>query len=174
MFHEISADGGFLCFSLREKKGGLLMAERPTEMDDFLCEPRMARIATVKANGTVHVVPVVYIFNTEDGSFFVSTGSDSLTVRNLRKNPSITICVDDDEHPFRAVIVEGEPEISEPLGTDHEGLKRLIDHFYRPGMWAEWEKSPSAEKNRVRLILKPRSWKWWNQRLETKGSVRIG
>jgi nitroimidazol reductase NimA-like FMN-containing flavoprotein (pyridoxamine 5'-phosphate oxidase superfamily) len=152
----------------------MTMAERPTEMDDFLCEPRMARIATVNTNGSAHVVPVVYIFNPEDGSFFISTGANSVTVRNLRRNSSLTICVDDDEHPFRAVIVEGEPEISEPLGTDHEGLKRIVDHNYRPGMWADWVKMPSSEKIRVRLILKPRSRKWWDQRLQINGSVRVG
>ena len=150
------------------------MAERPTEMDNFLCEPRMARIATMNTNGSAHLVPVVYIFNPEDGSFFISTGATSVTVRNLRRNSSLTICVDDDEHPFRAVIVEGEPEISGPLGTDHEGLKRIVDHYYRPGMWADWVKTPSAGKIRVRLTLKPRSWKWWNQRLQIKGSVRVG
>ena len=123
------------------------MAERPTEMDDFLLGPRMARIATINANSTAHMVPVVYIFDPEDGSFFISTGANSVTVRNLKRNPSLTICVDDDEHPFRAVIVEGEPEISEPLGTDHEGLKLVVDHYYHPGMWADWVNTPSAESH---------------------------
>jgi hypothetical protein len=41
------------------------------------------------------------------------------------------------------------------LGTDHEGLKRVVDHFYEPGMWEKWVKTPSAEKTRVRLTLIP-------------------
>lgn len=150
------------------------MSERPKEMDEFLTAPRMARIATMSANNTSHVVPVVYIFDPEDGTFRLSTGAESVTVRNLKRNPSMTICVDDDEFPFRAVMVEGEPHVTEPLGTDHEGLKRLIDHFYRPGMWEEWVNMPSAQKIRVRITLTPRRWKWWDQRRKINGSVRIG
>jgi hypothetical protein len=98
---------------------------------------------------------VVYIFDPEEGSFFISTGAHSVTVRNLRRNLAMTIIVDDDAFPFRAVMAEGKPNISEPLGTDHEGLKRVVDHFYEPGMWEKWVKTPSAEKTRVRLTLIP-------------------
>ena len=150
------------------------MAERPKEMDEFLCEARMARIATTNLKNVPHIVPVVYIFNLQEGSFFISTGANSVTVRNLKRNPTMTIIVDDDEFPFRAVIVEGKPKISESLGTDHEGLKRVADHFYESGMWEKWVKTSSAEKIRIRMTLVPDRWKWWDQRRRLSGSARIG
>ena len=88
------------------------MADRPKEMDEFLTEPRIVRASTINKNGTPHIVPLVYVFNPEDGSFFISTGSDSVTVKNLRRNPAITLCVDDHEFPFRGVIVEGDADVS--------------------------------------------------------------
>ncbi|MEE9274748.1 MAG: TIGR03618 family F420-dependent PPOX class oxidoreductase [bacterium] len=150
------------------------MADRPTEMDEFLIEPRIVRASTINKNGTPHIVPLVYVFNPEDGSFFISTGSDAVTVKNLRRNPAITLCVDDHEFPFRGVIVEGEAEVSEEMGTDHEGLKRVIDNFFGPEMWETYVKAPTAQKIRVRLNIAPKKWKWWDQRRKINGSIRVG
>jgi nitroimidazol reductase NimA-like FMN-containing flavoprotein (pyridoxamine 5'-phosphate oxidase superfamily) len=81
-----------------------------------LCEPRMARIATVSPRNVLHIVPVVYIFDPEEGSFFISTGAHSVTVRNLRRNLAMTIIVDDDAFPFRAVMAEGNRIYRSPWG----------------------------------------------------------
>ena len=123
------------------------MANRPTEMDEFLQEPHMARIATTNADGSPHVVPLLYLFNPEEASFFISTGEDSVSVRNLKRNPAFAICIDDENAPFRAVVVEGEAQVSETMGTDHEGLKSVVDHFFGPEMWAKLRQYAHRAKN---------------------------
>jgi PPOX class probable F420-dependent enzyme len=150
------------------------MADRPTEMDEFLDEPRMARVSTVNANGSPHTVPLCYKFHSDTGTFFLSTGSDSVTVKNLRRNPAITFCIDDDEFPFRAVIAEGKADVSEELGTDHEGIKTIIDQFFGPDMWATYKEGPVAQKIRVRINTVPSKWKWWDHRRKLNGSVKVG
>ena len=150
------------------------MAERPKEMDELLCEPRMARIATVSPRNVPHIVPVVYIFDPEEGSFFISTGADSVTAKNLNRNPAITVCIDDAEFPLRAVIIEGEAEVSEPLGTDHEGIKIVVDQFFGPDMWESYKDGPVAQKIRVRLNIVPKKWKFWDYRRNLNGVVKIG
>ena len=150
------------------------MVERPKEMDAFLCEPRVARIASVNENGSPHIVPLVYLFNPEDGTFFFNTGADSVTIRNLRRNPFVSVCVDDGEYPFRAVVAEGKAQLSEVMGSDFEGQKPLVDHFYGPDMWAEWVNKPHAHKIRVRLTVVPEKWKWWDQRRGIRGSTKLG
>ena len=59
--------------------------------------------------------------------FLLSTGADSVTAKSLRLNPAIALCIDDNAFLFRAVVVEGEGEVSDVLGADHEGLKRVVD-----------------------------------------------
>lgn len=150
------------------------MLERPKEMDEFLCEPRVARIASINENNSPHIVPLVYLFNPENGTFYFNTGVESVTAKNLKRNPVVTVCVDDGEYPFRAVVVEGEARVSKEMGTDHEGQKKLVDHFYGPDMWADWVKMPHAHKIRVRLTVVPKKWKWWDQRRTLNGSIKIG
>jgi len=149
------------------------MAERPTEMDEFLQEPHMARIATTNADGSPHVVPLLYLFNPEDASFFISTSTESVSVRNLRRNPALAICIDDEQAPFRAVVVEGEAQVSGVMGTDHEGLKSVVDHFFGPEMWTNYVDTPIAQKIRVRVTMVPRKWKWWDYRRMLMGSVTL-
>ncbi|MEE9275485.1 MAG: PPOX class F420-dependent oxidoreductase [bacterium] len=149
------------------------MAERPKEMDEFLSEPRMVRLGTTNADGSPHVVPLVYVFDPAEGSFFISTGADSVTTRNLRRNPAVTLCIDDDTAPFRAVIAEGEAQVSEPMGTDHEGIKRGVEHFFGPGAWESYKKTPVAQKIRVRVNVVPKKWAWWDHRRKLMGSARI-
>jgi PPOX class probable F420-dependent enzyme len=149
------------------------MAERPREMDEFLNEPRMARISTVSAGGLPHSVPLCYKFDSGAGTFFISTGSDSVTVKNLKHNPAVSLCIDDDEFPFRAVIVEGAAEVSREMGTDHEGLRSVIDQFFGPDMWANYKDGPVAQKIRVRITVFPARWKWWDYRRKLGGSVKV-
>ena len=57
------------------------MADRSTEMDDSLNDPQMARISTTRADGSPYVIPLCHKFNPDDGTFFISTGADSVTVK---------------------------------------------------------------------------------------------
>ncbi len=151
------------------------MADRPREMDEFLSDRgRMIRACTTNPNGTPHIVPLCFKFNPDGGTFLLSTGADSVTAKNLRLNPAIALCIDDDEFPFRAVVVEGEGEVSDVLGVDHEGLKQVVDQFFGPEMWATYEKSPTAQKIRVRVNVKPKKWKFWDMGSKKMGSVRVG
>ena len=151
------------------------MSDRPMEMDDFLDDPgRMVRVSTTNADGTPHIVPLCFKFHRDNGTFFLSTGSDSVTVKNLKRNPYIALCIDDDEFPFRAVVVEGLAEVSEEMGTDHEGLKTVVDQFFGEGMWEKYKDAPTAQKIRVRVNVDPSKWKWWDFRRKIVGSQKIG
>jgi len=149
------------------------MKLRPTEMDDFLTEPRIARISSINQDGSPHIVPVVYLFFPDKGTFYFNTKTYTLTIKNLRRNPKVSVCVDDGSYPFRAVTVSGIANISEEMENDHEGQKMLVDHFYGPEMWEDWIKSPKVEGIRVRVTIEPKKWKWWDQRRKLSGSVKI-
>ena len=150
------------------------MADRPIEMDAFLDEPgHMVRVCTVNKSGMPHVVPLCYKFQPDDGTFFISTGADSVTVKNLNRGSAISLCIDDQEPPFRAVVVEGQADVSEVMGTDHEGLRAVVEQFFGPDAWENYKDSPTAKKIRVRLTVRPNKWKWWDYRRKLTGSEKI-
>ena len=75
--------------------------------------PRTGKLATVRPDGSPHVVP---IWVAVDGHSLVATLSgDSAKVRALRRNPRVSICFDDERPPFSFVTAEGAVTLSEDL-----------------------------------------------------------
>jgi PPOX class probable F420-dependent enzyme len=85
--------------------------EKQQFIDDFLSAAHIARMATADKQGQPHVVPVWYAWDGE--SIWISAYSDTRKVRELRKNPLISIVIDiaaDSDHAT-AVILEGKAEL---------------------------------------------------------------
>jgi PPOX class probable F420-dependent enzyme len=72
---------------------------------------RTAEPASVRADGRAHVAPVWFVLDGDDVLF--NTGKTSVKGRDLARDPSATICVDDDRPPYAFVLVEGKATISE-------------------------------------------------------------
>jgi PPOX class probable F420-dependent enzyme len=71
-------------------------------------QPRTAKLATVRADGRPHVAPVW--FGMDGDTIVFTTGEDTVKARNMRREPRVSICVDDERPPFHYVIVEGVAE----------------------------------------------------------------
>ncbi|MGH8007403.1 MAG: PPOX class F420-dependent oxidoreductase [Candidatus Binatia bacterium] len=76
------------------------------ECRSFLRSPvRTGKLATVRKDGRPLVVPVWY--DLEGETLVFMTGRDSLKAKNMRRDPRVSICVDDEVTPFAYVQVEG-------------------------------------------------------------------
>ncbi|MFH8727678.1 PPOX class F420-dependent oxidoreductase [Streptomyces termitum] len=72
---------------------------------------RTGKLATVRADGAPHVVPVWFVL---DGDAFVlTTGKDTVKGRNLARDGRVSLCVDDEAPPFSFVTLSGRAELSE-------------------------------------------------------------
>ena len=80
------------------------------EMMDFLAErSHVARIATVRADGSPSVVPVWFIF--EGGKVLITPRKHSAFLQNLRGEPRVAITIDEEAGRYRKVLFEGKAEI---------------------------------------------------------------
>ena len=84
----------------------------------FLSEGRRtATLATVRADGSPHVVPVGFVLHGDE--WVLMTSSDSVKGRNLRRDPRVSLCVDEIE-PHAFVTVSGTAVLSEdPAALRH-------------------------------------------------------
>ncbi len=108
----------------------------------FLSEGRRtAKVATVRADGSPHVVPVGFVLDGDDWVFM--TSADSVKGRNLRRDPRVSMCVDEiDPHAF--VTVTGIAALSEEpaallhwatvLGRRYQGADRAEQIGRRNGV----------------------------------------
>lgn len=84
----------------------------PEEVRAFLLEKtRTGKLATVREDGRPHVVPIWFVLDGEDIIF--TTWHTTVKAANLRHNPNIALCVDDDQPPFAFVLIEGTARFEE-------------------------------------------------------------
>lgn len=82
------------------------------EIREFLLgRARTASLATVRYDGRPHVAPVW--FDLDGDNVILTTWHDSVKAQNIRHEPRVSICVDDEEPPFAFVLIEGTARISE-------------------------------------------------------------
>jgi PPOX class probable F420-dependent enzyme len=84
----------------------------PDEIEAFLAGSLVARLATLREDGTPHLTPVWFVY--ERGIFYFTLGQRRRHLRNLRRDPRATLLVDVDERvrdgaggDVRAVMIRG-------------------------------------------------------------------
>jgi PPOX class probable F420-dependent enzyme len=74
---------------------------------------RTGKLAVTRADGRPHVTPIWFVLDGED--LVLTTEDSSVKGRALRRDPRVSLCVDDDTPPYSFVIIEGEATLSDDL-----------------------------------------------------------
>jgi hypothetical protein len=85
---------------------------------------RTGKLATVRADGRPHVVPIWYEVD-DDGAMLFNTGARTVKGRNLIRSLVASVCVDDDRPPFSFVVIEGGVEITDDLAEVRHWAARI-------------------------------------------------
>lgn len=82
------------------------MATFTEEQRAFLLHgTRTGKLATVRKDGRAHIVPIWF---TLDGETLVfNTGERSVKAANMRRDPRVSLCVDDETAPYAYLVIEG-------------------------------------------------------------------
>jgi PPOX class probable F420-dependent enzyme len=87
------------------------------EIGRFLMkETFTGKLATVKEDGSSHVVPIWFVLEKKKsidrvGNIIFTTGSTSVKANNIRRDNRISICIDDQIPPFSFVTIFGTAKI---------------------------------------------------------------
>lgn len=124
---------------------------------DFLGRQPFAMLATYNPDGSIHIVPLSYIF--ENGRFFLATSSSSRKARNLAARPEATITVDD-RGALEWVSATGTAELMRGQ------LSREINARLHRRSWTEVgleTVGPLLEQTEdVTIAITPRRWSAWD------------
>jgi PPOX class probable F420-dependent enzyme len=83
------------------------------EIQAFLREgARTAKVAVVRRDGSPLVTPVWFLCD-DDGLVVFETEAESVKGRALRRDPRISVCVEDDRAPFAFVRIDGIAELDD-------------------------------------------------------------
>ncbi len=84
----------------------------PSEVRAFLLHgTRTGKLATVRADGRAHTVPVWFTLDGDDIVFM--TMKTSIKATNMLRSGRASICVDEERLPYSFISIEGEVSIDE-------------------------------------------------------------
>ena len=87
------------------------------EQSAFLNEPGvLMRISVVRADGSPLVTPIWFIY--EDDAIYFTPREKSEWFTCLRRDPRVALCIDEQNLPYRKVLLEGEAELVHDIGED--------------------------------------------------------
>ena len=117
------------------------------EIAAYLAEAHIAHLVTLRSNGRPHVAPVWYL--EENGQAFVMADANAVKVRNIRRNPAVSLSIATDQRPLKYVVLNGEAEVVEK--DIAQMVERICVRYDGPVRGVEFAKELLAE-NRLKLI----------------------
>ena len=93
----------------------------------LLASPRTAKAATVRQDGRPHIAPVWFDLDGEDVIF--TTWHTTVKARDLRRDPRISLCVDEERPPFSFVLIEGTARLSDNLDEVRAWATRIAGRY---------------------------------------------
>ncbi len=110
------------------------------ETDEFLAQPRIAHLVTMRRAGTPHAAPVWFLWerNGDQGRAWVMADGGAVKVRNIRRNPAVAVSIATSERPLSYVVLEGRAKITtEELAGVVERMCVLYDGPERGAKFAK-------------------------------------
>lgn len=93
-------------------------------LDAFLDADRHAIVATNGPDGAPQLTPVWYLY--EGGTLYISAQVDTVKIRNLRRDPALSVCIDGGRGDSRYVVMRGQAQLIEPHEPLQEQVRRRI------------------------------------------------
>ncbi|GAC1431943.1 MAG: hypothetical protein NVSMB65_05530 [Chloroflexota bacterium] len=97
------------------------------EIKRFLLEPHVAKLATLGHDGWPQLTPLWFLYDGRD--IVLIAGPDAVKVRNIRRDPRVSVCIDRPTPPYAGVAVRGRAtveivdyqELAVPMATRYLG-----------------------------------------------------
>lgn len=150
------------------KENALTEAER----DAFLAIKQDCYLTTDRGDGWWHTTPLWYLW--EGGRIYHSLGASRRHLKNMRRNPKVTVCVDTDPRltqglaaGTKCVVAFGEAELT-GVEEDEAFVHALTEKIMLRYIGPEWPNYRDAIWSEPRIIatVTPVHWLTWDQ---TKG-----
>ena len=126
----------------------------PDAVKEFIRDARVCRIATVRASGEPHVIPVCPVFDGE-ATVYVDIGSKYTSAKGVRANEGVAVLIDlydDNWALLKGVLLRCRAEVID--GEERDRAWELIREKFPAYSSVGW-------KPRMTLALRIYDWRQW-------------
>lgn len=112
---------------------------------------RTGKLATVRADGSPHAVPVWFVPDGDELVFM--TWHDSVKARSILRDGRMTLVVDEEAFPYSFVMVEGTATVSHDADSRRRWARRIAERYVPPQLVTEYaERNAAAGELVVRVV----------------------
>jgi PPOX class probable F420-dependent enzyme len=122
----------------------------PDEAGEFVASNHRAVLATRRSGGGLQTSPVLVGVD-DEGKVVISTREAAYKTRNLRRDPTVVLCVLSDDFFGRWIQIDGTAQIvSLP-----EAMDGLVDYYRRiSGEHPDWDDYRRAMQDQQRVLVR--------------------
>lgn len=136
------------------------------EIDERLGKRALARLATHREDGMIHLTPIWFTWDGE--RFHLTLGAGRVHLKNLRRDNRITILIDDDPRLEKglsagawAIMCRGTAELSQDPDLIRRVTHDVLEHALGSDD-AERYTEPIMAEGRTIVTITPRDWLTWD------------
>ena len=143
-------------------------AMSPEEQTDFLTRTRcIAKISTLDEDGTMHMVPVWYMYDGQN--YVITSDAGSHHVKNLRRDNRATVLIDTVQFPTKGVRIKGRTALEENGNKVHSLELEITRRYISDAEKAEdYVNARESKSRRVAIIVSPEHVSNWDYSKDTK------
>ena len=127
------------------------------ERDNFLNEVRVGVLAIERDDKGPLCAPIWYRYSTDVG-FEIAMAYDSAKSLLLRRHGAATVCVQDEQLPYRYVTAEGEALVELMTGEERDDVLRDIAIRYLGAELGNQYADAFPGHDEAKVTIKPRRW----------------
>jgi PPOX class probable F420-dependent enzyme len=122
----------------------------PDEAQEFVASNHRAVLITRRSGGGLQASPVLVGVD-DEGKVVISTREDAYKTRNLRRDPTVVLCVLSDDFFGRWIQIEGTAQIM----SLPEAMAGLVDYYRRiSGEHPDWDDYRRAMRHEHRVLVR--------------------
>jgi PPOX class probable F420-dependent enzyme len=118
----------------------------------------IAWLGSVRPDGRPHLVPVWFSWDGE--TVLILSQPDTQKIRNLRRDPRVTIALDDTRAGRDVVLLEGDAML-EPAGERATEVSAYLDKYAGLLDEMEWQPQDYVEEYAQAIAVRPTRWIAW-------------
>lgn len=136
------------------------------EIGERLASHALARLATYRADGMIHLTPIWFDWDGE--RFRLTLGAGRVHLKNLRRDPRVSILVDEDPRVTQglaagawSIMARGTAELSQDEGLIREVTLAVMKKAIGPED-AQTYLEPIMAEGRTIVTITPEAWLTWD------------
>jgi PPOX class probable F420-dependent enzyme len=125
------------------------------EVESLLKEARTARLCSLNRDGTIHAAPVWFRY--ENGQVTMITPEVSRKAKNVKRNGKVSVLIESEQSPPRAVLIYGRARLQYPSSRDEflTEATRLYEKYMPKEMAERMAQGMCQITHGVKIIVTP-------------------